>query len=76
MTKLPFKGSDLADYVAGKDRIEVLRFFIKNTRFEHEAEEIIEHSKVEFLSRFARRKLTREQRNLLVEKYRKISIDQ
>jgi hypothetical protein len=76
MTHVPFKDSNLGEYIAGKDRIDVLKFFIKNTRFEHEAEELIEHSKIQFLSRFARRKLTREQKNLLVEKYRKISIGQ
>jgi len=76
MMRVQFKDSNLGEYVAGKDRIDVLKFFIKNTRFEHKAEEMIEESKVEFLSRFARRKLTREQRLLLLEKYRKISISQ
>lgn len=49
------------------------KLFITSTTIEHQAEEMIEQSKVEFLSNFARRRLTREQRNRLIENYRKIS---
>jgi len=73
MTHVPFKGASLGEYVAGKERIETLRFFIRSTTLEQQAEEMIEQSKTEFLSNFARRRLTREQRNRLIENYRKIS---
>jgi len=73
MTHVPFKGGNLADYVAGKERIQILKGFIASTMLEHQAEEMIEQSKIEFLSNFARRRLTREQRYRLIENYRKIS---
>jgi hypothetical protein len=73
MTSVPFKGVNLGEYVAGKERIEALRLFIAHAELEQQAEEMIEQSKTEFLSNFARRRLTREQKNRLVEKHRKIS---
>jgi len=73
MTHVRFKDGNLADYVAGKERIETLKLFITSTMLEHQAEEMIEQSKTEFLSNFARRRLTKEQRNRLIENYRKIS---
>ncbi len=73
MTHVPFRGGNLGEYVAGKERIETLKLFITSTTLEHQAEEMIEQSKIEFLSNFARRRLTREQRNRLIENYRKIS---
>jgi hypothetical protein len=73
MTLVPFKDGNLAEYVAGKERIETLKLFITSTILEHQAEEMIEQSKTEFLSNFARRRLTRDQRNRLIENYRKIS---
>lgn len=76
MTRITFKGSNLGEYVAGKDRIDTLRLFIKSARIDQQAEDKIEQSKVEFLSSFARRRLTKHQQSLLVEKYRKFSIGQ
>jgi len=76
MTSVKFKGTNLDEYVAGKDRISALKSFIRRAKMEHEAEELIENSKVDFLSEFARRKLSKHQRDLLVEKHRKISVNQ
>lgn len=73
MLSVRFKNANLAEYVAGKDRIEALRLFIAHTGLEQQAEEMIEQSKTEFLSNFARRRLTREQKNRLLENHRKIS---
>jgi hypothetical protein len=73
MARVPFRASNLAIYIAGRERIEVLKAYLKSTSLEQGMEEEIEQAKVDFLSTFARRKLTREQRTLLVDKYRKIS---
>jgi hypothetical protein len=73
MRGVSFKKSNLAIYVAGKERIEMLGNFLKSTALEQGVEEQIEEAKTDFLSTFARRKLTREQRALLIEKYRKLS---
>jgi hypothetical protein len=76
MTRMQFKNSTVGDYVAGKDRIETLRAIIKSAKIEHRAEELIENSKIEFLSEFARRKLTKHQRDQLVERHRRLSVHQ
>jgi len=75
MTRIPFKGSSLGEYVAGRDRIETLKYFIRGAKIDQQAEDLIEQSKTEFLSSFARRRLTKQQQALLVEKYRKFSVD-
>lgn len=74
MGHVPFRNSSLAVYIAGNDRIETLKSFVNSAKLESGIEDQIEQAKLDFLSTFARRKLTREQRNLLVEKYRKISV--
>jgi hypothetical protein len=73
MAQVPFKRSSLGDYIAGIDRIEVLKAFIRIAKAEEAAEDLIERSKTEFLSEFARRRLTKHQRDLLIEKHRKFS---
>ena len=76
MTRVTFKSSNLGEYVAGRERMDTLRLFIKGSKIDQQAEDMIEQSKVEFLSSFARRRLTKQQQNLLIEKYRKFSIHQ
>ena len=74
MARVPFRESNLAAYVAGDGRIEALRDFVSSAQLEQGIENQIEQAKTEFLSTFARRKLTREQRRVLIDKYRKISV--
>jgi hypothetical protein len=74
MARVPFRDSSLAVYVAGNSRMEILKAFVASAKLERGIEDQIEQAKLDFLSKFARRKLTRDQRQLLVEKYRKITV--
>jgi hypothetical protein len=76
MMRIVFKDSTLGEYIAGRDRIDTLRATSSNIKLEQEAEGLIEHSKTEFLSQFARRRLTKTQRELLIERHRKLSVHQ
>jgi hypothetical protein len=70
---VPYNGRDLVNYLVGNDRLEELQLFVKATRLEREAEAMLDKAKRGFLASFAKRRLARDQRAALLQKYRELT---
>ena len=69
---VPYKGGNLLDYILGRDRLDDLRLFVKATRVEHQAEEVLDQAKSQFLSSFAKRRLSKSQQTALLQKFNEL----
>lgn len=68
-----YKGKDLVNYLVGRDRLGGLKLFVEATGFEQKGEAILAHAKREFLVAYGKRRLSRGQREALLEKHKELS---
>lgn len=72
MKDVSYKGRSLLDYLIGDNRLEEMSLFVQMVKLEAEGEQILAKAKRDFMAAFGKRKLSKNQRTALLEKYREL----